>query len=124
MKSRLNTINQQLGSIEETDEKWRNTPLDIEHLTRQTMGDEALKSEILALFLAQCRQCTQLLENQNTPKQITEIAHQINGCARSVGAWELANAAKMLEDNPNNTELLPHLHQQLGLVDKYISEML
>ncbi len=47
MKTRFNAINQELGSIDRSDETRQDIPLDIEHLTRQTMGDETLKSEIL-----------------------------------------------------------------------------
>ncbi|MCF6320631.1 MAG: Hpt domain-containing protein [Rhizobiaceae bacterium] len=123
MKTQFNAINCEADAVHETVDKSPVTVLDHEHLMRQTMGDEKLQHEVLFLFMAQCKECDQLLKKQISAKQMSETAHQINGCARSIGAWELASAAKKLELNPKDATLLPPLHRQIQRVIKYIQKM-
>ncbi len=97
--------------------------LDLVHLTRQTMGDNQLENEILALFLVQCENCHHSLSEHQEPGELAEIAHQMKGCASSVGAWGVAQKAELLEKNPTQQHLVSHLRDQIHLVANYLKSM-
>ncbi len=97
--------------------------LDLVHLTRQTMGDNQLENEILALFLVQCENCHHSLSEHHEPGELTEIAHQMKGCASSVRAWRVAQKAALLEKNPTQQHLVSHLRDQIHLVASYLKSM-
>lgn len=69
--------------------------LDLVHLSRQTMGEPALESELLELF---DRQAANALDRLAGPfGKRAEIAHMLKGSARAVGAFAVADAAERLE---------------------------
>jgi HPt (histidine-containing phosphotransfer) domain-containing protein len=72
-------------------------PIDLAHLTRQTMGDEALKAEVLAMFAEQapalCEQIAAAAERQAR----ADLLHRLIGSARAIGAWQVAELAGRLE---------------------------
>ncbi len=76
------------------------SPIDLVHLSRQTFGDHDLERELLALFDAQAAQCAERLR---APAALGDgewrigLAHTIKGSARSVGAFEVGNAAEAYE---------------------------
>jgi HPt (histidine-containing phosphotransfer) domain-containing protein len=71
--------------------------LDPEHLRRQTAGDGALETELLALFEAQCARLRPLLADGRPVGERADAAHTLKGSARAVGAWRLGFAAGLLE---------------------------
>ncbi len=97
--------------------------LDLVHLSRQTMGDSQLENEILALFLVQCENCHHSLSEHHKPRELTEIAHQMKGCASSIGAWGVAQKAALLEKNPGEQHLISNLRDQISLVADYLKSM-
>ena len=73
--------------------------LDLVHLSRQTLGDLALETELLELF---DRQAAVVLARLSGPAGArgasgADIAHMLKGSARAVGAFAVANAAEALE---------------------------
>jgi HPt (histidine-containing phosphotransfer) domain-containing protein len=72
-------------------------PLDLAHLSRQTLGDRDLEREVLAIFRRQARQVLFQLEAMTDPNNRLQIAHALNGSAKGVGAWRVAEAAEALE---------------------------
>ncbi|MGO8739494.1 Hpt domain-containing protein [Rhodoblastus sp.] len=73
------------------------TPIDLVHLARQTMGDRELETELLGLF---DRQATQIAEKLKTPvagAASADLAHKLKGSARAVGAHAVAIAADHYE---------------------------
>ncbi len=100
-----------------------NAILDLVHLSRQTMGDSKLEQEILTIFRNQCEICDRSLTISNDPKQLAEIAHQMKGCARSVGAWGIAREAAILEDNPSKSQSITHLRDQIHRVEEFLTSM-
>ena len=110
-------------SFETDDQGEAYPPLDLVHLSRQTMGDGELEAEILALFRSQCEIYSQSLANDNDTLQLMEIAHQMKGCAKSVGAWTIAKKAEILEDEPTKPQHIVHLREQIHLVEKYLKSM-
>lgn len=74
--------------------------LDLVHLSRQTLGDVALETELLALFESQARQFAKRLAGPSHPgdeKWRAELAHKLKGSARAVGAFRVAQAAENYE---------------------------
>lgn len=108
------------SAIEHSDNQFAESSLDLVHLSRQTMGDSKLEQEILVLFLLQCQSCEDALLSPTNTGQLTDVAHQMKGCAKAVGAWDIAQTAGLLEKNPDKKHLILKLHDQLHLVKKYL----
>jgi len=69
--------------------------IDTVHLTRMTLGDEALKREVLTLFV---RQSSDLVARMSSfPADMAAIAHTLKGSARGIGAFSAADTAERLE---------------------------
>jgi HPt (histidine-containing phosphotransfer) domain-containing protein len=71
-------------------------PIDLDHLSRMTLGDRALERDVLSLF---DRQMAMLMERIETasPPVAAAAAHTLLGSAKGVGAFALAKAAAELE---------------------------
>jgi HPt (histidine-containing phosphotransfer) domain-containing protein len=72
-------------------------PIDLVHLARQTLGDRALESEVLDLFVVQARAILDQLAREGDLKRRFDLAHTLKGSARSVGAWQVAHEAEACE---------------------------
>ncbi|WP_294532395.1 Hpt domain-containing protein [uncultured Rhodoblastus sp.] len=75
-------------------------PIDLVHLARQTMGDSALESELLALFDHQAGRIAEQLGRADADAakfSRADLAHKLKGSARAVGAHEVAAAAENYE---------------------------
>ena len=70
-------------------------PIDIAHLKRMTLGDAGLEREVLAMFAGQAVRLIEALAGW--PADATEIAHTLNGSARAIGAFKVAEAAEAFE---------------------------
>ena len=70
-------------------------PIDIEHLHRMTLGDAGLEREVLAMFSAQASSLIATLSA--LPDDAGALAHTLNGSARAIGAFGVADAADGLE---------------------------
>jgi HPt (histidine-containing phosphotransfer) domain-containing protein len=65
------------------------------------MGDRALEQEILCLFVHQTKQARRHFA-QADPMECQRLAHRLQGSARSVGAFAIADCAEEIEANPND----------------------
>jgi HPt (histidine-containing phosphotransfer) domain-containing protein len=70
-------------------------PIDIDHLKRMTLGDESLEREVLAMFSAQSVSLIGALAA--LPREAGELVHTLQGSARAIGAFAVADAAVVLE---------------------------
>ncbi len=74
--------------------------LDLVHLSRQTFGDHALETELLALF---DRQAGHFAERLGAPcgaddlRGRIELTHMMKGAASAIGAFGVARAAEAYE---------------------------
>jgi HPt (histidine-containing phosphotransfer) domain-containing protein len=70
--------------------------IDHQHLARMTLGDRGLEREVLQLFV---RQTSIMLARiaGGGPALVAAAAHTLNGSARGIGAWRVAQAAERLE---------------------------
>lgn len=76
-------------------------PLDLVHLSRQTLGDASLEQELLLLFDAQCDQVALRLAAPAKPGDAdwrAALAHTLKGSASAVGAFEVAGRADAYEE--------------------------
>ena len=79
--------------------------IDLVHLSRQTLGDAALETELLRLFEEQARAFAVRLRapapQNETARDIQQrivLAHTLKGSSRAIGAFALADAAQAYED--------------------------
>ncbi len=76
-------------------------PIDLVHLSRQTLGDRELEIELLSLFE---RQAAQVMERLLQPNGNGErrwrhdLAHTLKGSARAIGAGRVAACAQVFEE--------------------------
>ena len=70
--------------------------IDLNHLSRMTLGERSLEREVLALFV---RQADILLAKMNlaNPAIAAAAAHTLKGSAVGIGAWPVARAAEAVE---------------------------
>lgn len=70
--------------------------IDIQHLSRMTLGERSLEREVLALF---DRQADMLLPRIRTgaPALAQAAAHTLKGSAVGIGAFKVAEAAEAFE---------------------------
>jgi HPt (histidine-containing phosphotransfer) domain-containing protein len=73
--------------------------IDFDHLNRYTGGDVALTREVLQLFRGQCEQLLEGLKVASNTQAAKEFAHGIKGACRSIGAWQAADAAEVVEQS-------------------------
>ena len=75
--------------------------IDLIHLSRQTLGDSALETELLSLFERQAQQLAQRLAEPSRPEESkwrADLAHTLNGSARAIGAVAVSRAAQAYEN--------------------------
>ena len=82
------------------------------HLDHQTMGNEDLRVEILALFTAEAERLLIQAERAKDAATLGDRLHAIKGLARNVGALRLRHVATGLENDcragPADLTLLRH----------------
>ena len=71
------------------------SPLDLDHLSRMTLGDAELEQEVLAMFAEQAVRLMAAMAG--LPADAGALAHKLKGSARGIGAFAVADAAESLE---------------------------
>ncbi len=99
-------------------------PVDLVHLSRQSLGDRSLEREILSLFKSQSALYLDRLSNAKTSDERKLAAHTILGSARGIGAWIVAHEAKSIEANTAHLEDLTLLREAIENANAYIAEIL
>ena len=92
-------------------------PVDLVHLAKQCLGDEALELEVLRLFDTTIRDYYGRLKMAASFDDLTLVLHSIKGAAGGVGAWTVADLAKAMEHEiRNGRPLTQERIADLGLV--------
>lgn len=112
-------------------EAWEPT-IDLVHLSRQTLGDAALETELLTLFDGQAKQFAARLAQpmrRGENKWRADLAHTLKGSARAIGAFDVGRAAQAYEDaaRAQTTDLPPRLARldaAIGAARRMIAELL
>ncbi|WP_136615818.1 Hpt domain-containing protein [Bradyrhizobium sacchari] len=102
------------------------SPLDLDHLSRMTLGDTELEQEVLAMFAEQAVRL--LAAMASLPAETGALAHTLKGSARGVGAFAVADAAASLEtaalSGHNRSHALAALKEAVTEVRAAIAEIL
>jgi HPt (histidine-containing phosphotransfer) domain-containing protein len=87
--------------------------LDVAYLNEQTFGDEELARELLRLFTDQAVQLLHQVREAMQGEACREAIHKLNGSARAIGAWRLAECASDIEFELINNNLdISFLHER------------
>lgn len=103
-------------------------PVDLVHLAKQCLGDEALELEVLRLFDATLRDYYGRLKVAASFDDLILLLHSIKGAAGGVGAWAVADLAKSMEHEirsgrPLTTERIDDLGLVVEDVRDFIGRM-
>ena len=71
--------------------------IDRAHLARMTHGERDLEREVLQLFATQADLLLGAHAAGSPPAAVGALAHTLNGSARGIGAWQVADAAAAVE---------------------------
>lgn len=95
-------------------------PLDLDHLSRQTMGERALEQEVLAMFSRQLGTIRTTIGAADD-RERARLAHALKGSARAVGAFALADCAARIEDMPDDRALVARLVELIVAAQDFIA---
>ena len=89
------------------------------HLDHQTMGDENLRVEILALFASEAERLLIQAERAEDAARLGDRLHAIKGLARNVGALRLPHVATALENDCHggSADLAPLRHAVIEAIE-------
>lgn len=106
----------------ETSDRRRARPIDLAHLSRQTMGDRELESEVLGLFVDQAQTVKRQLEKSNAKERLF-LAHSLKGSSRSVGAAAIADCCGALEQNPLDKATITRLSRLIDEACDFVASI-
>jgi HPt (histidine-containing phosphotransfer) domain-containing protein len=95
-------------------------PVDLQHLSRQTMGDRELEREVLHLFVQQATTVREKIVNADLKERLY-LAHGLKGSARGVGAFAIAECAGDIENSPTDRMILRRLSRLIDEVRDFIA---
>jgi len=72
-------------------------PVDMVHLSRHTLGNRDLEREVLKLFIRQAEIVMARISEGGSAAALMEKVHTVNGSAKGIGAWKVAEAAEAAE---------------------------
>ena len=101
-----------------------NNPVDLVHLSRQSLGDRSLETEILRMFHSQSKLYMDRLENAKTAEERKMAAHTVVGSARGLGAWKVASEAELVEQNCGRMCDVTSLKEAVEEANDYIEALL
>ncbi|PLX37278.1 MAG: Hpt domain-containing protein [Hyphomicrobiales bacterium] len=103
-------------------------PVDLVHLARHTLGNRDLEREVLQLFVRQSGVYLDRLRSSATAAACRAAAHTIKGSARGIGAWQVAEAAELVEANVHDDGVeaarLAALQESVDVTNRYIESVL
>jgi HPt (histidine-containing phosphotransfer) domain-containing protein len=104
-------------------------PIDLVHLAKQTLGDHGLECEVLRLFDTMVQRYFARVELSTNIDELRVHLHSLKGAATGVGAWSIADRAKLIEDELNtglllNPERIDDLHMAVQEASEFIATIL
>jgi hypothetical protein len=114
----------------ETHFVFKDRPVDLTHLARYTMGNDAVEREVLELFRRQTRLYFDRLSRAGGDDAWREAARVLKASARGVGAWQIlatAQAAEQLFPASNSRardDILRSLSRQIEEATQFIDSLL
>lgn len=95
-------------------------PIDLVHLTRQTLGDRALEQEVLGMFLHQLGTIREGIGFTDVEER-RALAHTLKGAAAGVGAFAIADCAEQIEQSPSDDLLVRQLSELIDQARDFIA---
>ncbi len=104
----------------------RQRPVDMDHLTRQALGDRELGKEILILFDQTAQTYFSRIERSTSVPELLMHLHTLKGAASGVGAWGIADLARIAESElrsgqPVNPERIDDIDMAVQEVSAFIA---
>ena len=104
-------------------------PIDLDFLSRQTLGDSGLEQEVLRLFDEMSQTYFHRVETSTNVSDLLRNLHTLRGAAAGVGAFGLANLARVAEAELRegaavNPERIDDLDMAVQEVSAFITERL
>ena len=104
-------------------------PIDLDHLSRQTLGDSGLELEVLRLFDDMSRTYYGRVEASTTVQDLLTHLHTLKGAASGIGAFGLAEIARaaeieLREGGPVSPERIDDLGIAVSEVSAFIAKRL
>jgi HPt (histidine-containing phosphotransfer) domain-containing protein len=97
-------------------------PIDLAHLDRQTLGDRAVRDEVLDMFVGQTASLRAEL-GQSAGEARARIAHRVQGTALGIGAHAVAACARELQAHPDREEAAAALLERAEEAVRFIMAM-
>ena len=104
------------------------SPIDMEHLGRQALGDPGLQEEVLRLYARMSQVYLSRLEASTTIQMLVEHLHTLKSAAAGIGAWGVRDLTKRAEDalragNPVNPEHIQDIAAAVVDCQAFIAEL-
>jgi HPt (histidine-containing phosphotransfer) domain-containing protein len=97
-------------------------PIDMDHLGKQTLGDDVIAREVLGLFLLEIGSARELMRTDAETDR-REVAHRLKGAARAVGAFSLAESAAHVELAPGDNGHVSVFLERVAELEVFIAEL-
>tara|TARA_R110002110_G_scaffold3104_15_gene15958 strand:+ start:3306 stop:3692 length:387 start_codon:yes stop_codon:yes gene_type:complete len=99
-------------------------PIDLVHLSKYTLGDRSLETELLGLFRAQADIYLSRLADAVGDSEWKNAAHSLKGSACGLGAWTLAEVAGEAEalcaDAGSRADVMARIRDAVTAVNGFI----
>jgi len=107
----------------------RRPPVDVDYLSKQTLGDEGLEQEVLRLFDVMSQTYMERLETSTGRDALLQHLHTLKGAAAGVGAFSLSEMAREAETSlragePVDPERIDDLRMAVEEVSAFIASRL
>lgn len=105
------------------------TPIDLDHLDQQTLGDPGLKDEVLRLYSQMSQVYLSRIEDSTSVPKLMEHLHTLKSAASGIGAWGVRDLAKRAEEdlragNPVNPEAIQDIAVAVNECQDFIAGLL
>jgi HPt (histidine-containing phosphotransfer) domain-containing protein len=97
-------------------------PVDLVHLSKQTMGDREVEREVLAMFVQQALSVRDEIATADVRRRLL-LAHGLKGSARSVGAFAIADCVAEIERQPEDARALKRLGRLIEDVRDFVASI-
>ena len=101
-------------------------PIDLEHVSRQALGDPGLAEEILLLYTQMSRLYLDRIETSTSIAELLPHLHTLKAAAAGIGAWGVRDLARSIEDGllagaPVNPESIADLSMTVQECNAFIA---
>lgn len=97
-------------------------PIDLDHLDRQTLGDAAIRGEVLDIFQREMAALRSELAATSGEAR-ARLAHRVKGAALGVGAKALAECAAVLQDSPGREDIAAMLAERADEAVRFVAKL-